>query len=350
MPVDAAARPVIERLALSPNPLGGWFRQVHECRPAQGTGRSLMTVINFLLDRARPVTTLHRSGADAVHYFHQGSPLTVVTLSPGGALGRQVLGPDLDRGQSLQVVVPGGTWKALELGAGPWALISEAVSPGWEMTDQEEATPSLFERDHPDLRPVIEHLIRGAGRPQARDTRPPSPGGAVGSEWRDRLALEPNPEGGWFRQTYESSAEVETDGGARPLVNSIYYLLTAASPVGHLHRNRSAITHFHHDGGPATYLLIAPDGGLHEVVLGPDPAAGHVVSFTAPGGWWKASHVLAPGATDCLISEVVSPGFRYDDHEMATIGEIQAELAASVGRPRAAEALERVRPYVLDPG
>ncbi len=166
-------------------------------------------------------------------------------------------------------------------------------------------------------------------------------------EWRHRLGLEPNPEGGWFRQTYESMGETDTDGGPRPLLNSIYYLLTSESPVGHLHRNRSAITHFHHDGGPATYLLVAPDAILHEVALGPDLGAGQVVSFTAPGGWWKASHVLAPGATDCLISEAVSPGFRYDDHEMATIEGIEAELAASAPPPRSAELLGRLRPYIL---
>jgi len=169
------------------------------------------------------------------------------------------------------------------------------------------------------------------------------------SDWRHRLGLEPNPEGGWYRQTYESTAEVQTDRGPRPLLNTIYYLLTAASPIGHLHRNRSAITHFHHDGGPATYLMVDPEGRLHEVVLGPDLAAGHVVSFTAPGGWWKASHVLAPGATDCLISEAVSPGFRYDDHEMATIDGVEAELARTIPGPgsASAEVLERLRPYVL---
>ena len=94
----------------------------------------------------------------------------------------------------------------------------------------------------------------------------------------------------------------------RPLVDTIYYLLTAASPIGHLHRNRSSITHLHHRGGPATYLLVAPGGRAQEVVLGADPEAGQLESFTAHGGWWKASDVLSPGATDSLISEVVAPG------------------------------------------
>ncbi len=154
------ARPLIEHLDLVQNPAGGWFRQVHECRPPQGVGRSLVTVITYLLDGARPVAYLHRTSADAIHYFHQGCPLAVVTVSPDGELRRQVLGRDLSRGQSLQVVVAGGTWKALELVGGPWALISEAVSPGWEATDHEEATPAVYEREHPHLREAIERFVR----------------------------------------------------------------------------------------------------------------------------------------------------------------------------------------------
>ncbi|MDQ6798628.1 MAG: cupin domain-containing protein [Actinomycetota bacterium] len=359
-PLHPEARSLIGHLGLAENPLGGWFTQVHECRPPRGVGRSVVTVINYLLESARPVAYLHRTSADAIHFFHGGCPLAVVTVSPDGELGRQVLGDDLAGGQSLQVVVAGGTWKAFELTGGPWALISEAVSPGWEATDQEEATPAVYARDHQHLRTAIERFVRDDGTPGARAALPsgvararaalPSGMPAMG-ELRDRLGLEPNPEGGWFRQTYESAAQVDTGGGPRPLLNTIYYLLTADSPVGHLHRNRSAITHFHHHGGPATYLLVDPEGRLHEVVLGPDLTAGHVVSFTALGGWWKASHILAPGATDCLISEAVSPGFRYDDHEMASVEGLEAELGATIAVPGSApvEVFQRLRPYVLRP-
>ncbi len=153
------ARPVIEHLGLAANPLGGWYKQVHECPPPRGAGRSLVTVITYLLDRARPVAYLHRTSADAIHYFHQGCPLAVVTVSPGGRLRRQALGRDLENGESLQVVA-GGSWKAFQLVGGPWALISEAVAPGWEATDQTEATPAVYERDHPHLRDALERLVR----------------------------------------------------------------------------------------------------------------------------------------------------------------------------------------------
>ena len=161
---DAAVQPevhaIVDRLGLVPNPLGGWFRQVHESPPPSGSGRPVATVITYLLDAVLPTTVLHRMSADAIHYFHQGCPLALITVSPAGRPARHVLGSDLDDGQSLQVVVPGGTWKAFELVGGPWALISEAVAPGWMAADQEEATPALYTRDHPDLADTISRFVR----------------------------------------------------------------------------------------------------------------------------------------------------------------------------------------------
>lgn len=156
----------------------------------------------------------------------------------------------------------------------------------------------------------------------------------------ERLALEAHAEGGFFRQTYESAADVTTPNGARPLMNSIYYLLTAASPVGALHRNTSDIMHFHHLGGPVTYLLVDPDGAVSEVVLGNDYSAGELPSFTVPAGTWKTSNILADGAVDCLISEAVAPGFRYQDQDMATLEGFAADHP---------ELLDRFRPFIADP-
>ena len=120
-------------------------------------------------------------------------------------------------------------------------------------------------------------------------------------------------------------------------MNTIYYLLTQDSHIGYFHRNASDITHFYHAAGPVNYLLISPDGVLREVTLGPDLARGQVLAFTAPGECWKSSHLPA-GVTECLISEVTSPGFDYADHEMATI-----ELFESLFP----HLIERVRGFVL---
>ncbi len=129
------------------------------------------------------------------------------------------------------------------------------------------------------------------------------------------LQLEPHPlEGGYFRRTFASA--LRCDGGGRPLLTSIYYLLTQDNPVGFLHRNRSDILHCHHFGAAVQYLLISPEGSLSEHILGPDIRNGEQPQLLAPGGWWKASRLCS--GDHALISEAVAPGFDYADNEIAT--------------------------------
>ncbi|MGR0480282.1 MAG: cupin domain-containing protein [Candidatus Electronema sp. V4] len=131
------------------------------------------------------------------------------------------------------------------------------------------------------------------------------------------LQLEPHPtEGGYFRRTYESDLRIDCGYGSRPLLTSIYYLLTQESPIGLLHRNRSDILHYHQRGAAVKYLLISPDGSLSEQILGPDIAHGESLQLLVPGGWWKASRLC--GGEYALISEAVAPGFDYADNEIAT--------------------------------
>lgn len=131
------------------------------------------------------------------------------------------------------------------------------------------------------------------------------------------LLLEPHPtEGGYFRRTYESSLRCDCGYGGRPLLTSIYYLLTQESPVGFLHRNRSDILHYHQLGAAVKYIVITPDGSLSEHILGPDIAHGETLQLLVPDGCWKASRLC--GGEYALISEAVAPGFDYADNELAT--------------------------------
>lgn len=134
----------------------------------------------------------------------------------------------------------------------------------------------------------------------------------------DNLGLAPHPcEGGYFKRTYESTQEINCDDSTRKLLTSIYYMLTNDSPIGYLHRNKSDIIHFYHLGSPIKYLIVTADGELHEKILGADITAGEVPQLLVRGGEWKAS-LLCSGQYG-LISEAVSPGFEYDDNEVAKL-------------------------------
>ena len=86
------------------------------------------------------------------------------------------------------------------------------------------------------------------------------------------LDLEPHMEGGFYLRTFQTDhhAMVETAGGRRYLMTSIYYLLTQDSPIGHFHLNQSDIVHYYHLGDAIQYSLIFPDGTLKTVVMGSD--------------------------------------------------------------------------------
>lgn len=311
----------IERLALRPNPEGGHFAALHEVpHPGRHEAPPLLTVIHYLLDARAPRARLHRNGGAALHYHHLGGALTIHTVDDAGVHRTQRLGAPFDR----QALVPGGVWKAIELSEGPWALISEAVVPGWTPESHTSATPDLLATWPPDLAARLAPFIDGAdsahpdtnAAPILAVAPPPAPHDIAAAHLRAALHLASHVEGGYYRETWSAADHVDTPRGPRVLANTIYYLLDTASPRGRLHRCASDITHFFHAGGPIRYALIDPDGGWHELDLGPDPDAGHRLAFTCPGGWWKASHLL-PGVEHGLVSEVVAPGFDFADHELA---------------------------------
>lgn len=152
------------------------------------------------------------------------------------------------------------------------------------------------------------------------------------------LQLEPHIEGGYFRRTFTASERYLKGDGlpqqiVRPLMSSIFYMLTDDSPIGRMHRNRSAIMHYWHAGSALRYRLLKPDGELQHIELGPDLMRGQQLQMLVPGGWWKATE-LVDGEFG-LLSEAVCPGFDFADMQLANFADINATY------PQHAAALRR---------
>jgi purine nucleoside permease/predicted cupin superfamily sugar epimerase len=133
------------------------------------------------------------------------------------------------------------------------------------------------------------------------------------------LNLEAHVEGGYFRQTFKADhrPNIPTENGDRVTMSSIYYLLSAESPIGHFHMNQSDIMHYFHTGDPITYYMLNVDGSLQITILGPDPAKGHQMQMMVKGGTWKASKIATDGKFRYgLIGEAVAPGFEYADMQL----------------------------------
>lgn len=145
------------------------------------------------------------------------------------------------------------------------------------------------------------------------------------SDWTRRLHLAPHPEGGTFRRIYTDQRAHPTLAGNRPLATSIHYLLSRASPIGRLHRNRSTILHFLQHGGPVEYILLPEPGVCRRVIMGFD--AGQEVFLEVPGGCWKACRLLDEAA-HALVSEVVVPGFDGVDQQFMPMTILSRDFTA----------------------
>jgi len=132
------------------------------------------------------------------------------------------------------------------------------------------------------------------------------------------LGLQAHPEGGWYRRTWRSGVEFEPAGypGRRAAATCITFLL-AAGEVSRWHRVRSDELWLWQGLGPLRLRLggsgPAP-APAPELVVGPDPAAGHLLQALVPGGAWQAAEPLT--AAGALVGCVVAPGFDFADFEL----------------------------------
>ena len=161
---------LIATLALIPHREGGYFRRSfasdYAVTSEEGTRRPAMTSIYYLLTDDSPIGHWHRNRSDIMHYFHCGAPLHYWLIDPAGELSQHILGDDISAGGQLQLLVPGGYWKATELTAGAeYGLLSEAVSPGFCPQDMEMASADKLAAEYLGHQAIIRRLAKDSAAP-----------------------------------------------------------------------------------------------------------------------------------------------------------------------------------------
>lgn len=157
------------------------------------------------------------------------------------------------------------------------------------------------------------------------------------------LGLEPLPvEGGMFRQTWRSEQTLAKQvfpvrhGSDRPAGTAIYYLLTdAPDSFSALHRLPTDEVYHFYLGDPVQMLMLHPDGGSEQIVLGSDLLSGQRVQHVVPRGVWQGSR-LREGGRFALLGTTMAPGFDPQDYE----GGSRERLVAAY--PAAAEEIRRL--------
>ncbi|MGL4812484.1 MAG: cupin domain-containing protein [Beijerinckiaceae bacterium] len=131
------ARDIIRLLDLKPHPEGGYYRETFRDPRTDANGRSVSTLIYFLLD-AGAVSDWHRVDATEIWHWYAGAPLVITVSENGHDASAHHLGNALHTGQRPQIVVPAGWWQtATSLGA--WTLVGCTVAPGFEFSGFEMA-------------------------------------------------------------------------------------------------------------------------------------------------------------------------------------------------------------------
>lgn len=142
------------------------------------------------------------------------------------------------------------------------------------------------------------------------------------------LDMVPHPEGGFFKETYRSEGTISKEAlplsfnGDRNYATAIYFLLTSSN-FSAFHRIAQDEIWHHYEGAPLFVHVIHPNGDYERFSLGKDISAGERPQFTVYAGCWFGSSVALDNAYS-LVGCTVSPGFDFNDFELAKRAELTA--------------------------
>ena len=146
------------------------------------------------------------------------------------------------------------------------------------------------------------------------------------------LNLTPHPEGGFFRETYRSGGIIPAEALApaftshRQFSTAIYFLLQEGD-YSAFHRIKSDECWHFYAGGPLIVHMIDDHGAYDFVSIGSDLAKGERFQFVVPANTWFASEP-ASGTAFSLVGCTVSPGFDFQDFEMANGEKLATQFPA----------------------
>ena len=140
--------------------------------------------------------------------------------------------------------------------------------------------------------------------------------------------LQPHPEGGWYKETYQSKEQIDADslperfGGSRAFSTAIYFLLEQGN-FSAFHRIKSDECWHFYAGDPLVVYVLQQDGTLDEIMLGNDITSGQSFQYVVPANCWFASRP-ATDSKFCFVGCTVAPGFDFADFEMADAAVLSA--------------------------
>ncbi|EMD95089.1 hypothetical protein COCC4DRAFT_151581 [Bipolaris maydis ATCC 48331] len=135
--------------------------------------------------------------------------------------------------------------------------------------------------------------------------------GPSAQEVIDRLHLEPNPEKGYYRQTFEDAANLNN----RSYSTAIYYLLEGDVGPSYWHRIVDAVEIWHYYAGAPLKLDLSWNNGTatEHKLLGNDIFENQSPQIVIEKGRWQRATSLG---TWTLVGTTVAPGFSEDGFQL----------------------------------
>jgi len=139
--------------------------------------------------------------------------------------------------------------------------------------------------------------------------------------WIEKLQLQKHPEGGWYKEVYRSEEMIQASAlpssfsGDRSISTSIYYLLEGED-FSAFHRIKSdELWHFY-TGNSAIEIISIEKGKIKRQFLGDNPQENQSFQVVVHKNTWFAARLINKEGF-ALAGCTVSPGFYFDDFEMA---------------------------------
>jgi predicted cupin superfamily sugar epimerase len=139
----------------------------------------------------------------------------------------------------------------------------------------------------------------------------------------DKFNMQAHPEGGFFTETYRSEGKFDQ----KSYSTGIYFLLRK-NDISHLHRIKSDEMWHFYDGDPLKVVEIDESGKIIETILGTDYEKGMVSQYVVKANRWFGSMPLegvSGGSDYCFVGCTVSPGFEFEDFELASFDSLATE-------------------------
>jgi hypothetical protein len=119
--------------------------------PPFADARPMGSALYFMVTPVAPVR-LHRIRNDQLYHYYLGDPLEVLLLHGNDTTERVVVGPDLRRGERVQLLIPGNTFHTARLiGRRRWFLGASTEWPGVVPADVEIGDVEKLAAKYPDV-------------------------------------------------------------------------------------------------------------------------------------------------------------------------------------------------------